>query len=64
MTAKKQTETGVRKSRKLKLNKQTLQDLSAGKGHADGVRGGRDRNDSDARAIGTCVCSLRNTGCH
>lgn len=64
MTAKKQTETGVRKSRKLKLNKQTLQDLSAGKGHADGVRGGRDRNPSDARAIGTCICTGNLSGCH
>ena len=64
MTANKQTGIGARKSKKLKLNKQTLQDLSAGKGHADGVRGGRDRTtNSDARANGTCICTGRLSGC-
>ena len=40
MTAKTQTETGARKSKMLKLNKQTLRDLTSRNDKADAVRGG------------------------
>ncbi len=41
MTARKQTKTGARKSKKLRVNKQTLRDLAPGKGKAGAVVGGR-----------------------
>lgn len=56
MTANKQTEADARKSKKLKLNKQTLQDLSSRDDKADAVRGGAPQ---PTRGAADCTSSNR-----
>ena len=56
MTAKKQTDTGARKSKKLKLNKQTLQDLTSRNDKVDAVRGGAPQ---PTRGAAACTGSNR-----